>query len=152
MRAIAVLSVSLAFGVFTACGGSAQPANTPAPGPSTSVAAAPTSTTPACSDAPANPAEVIAKEPALFNACFASTAGKLDPSLCGQAKIAVEIGKDGRISRAEVASSTLPPAVTDCLKARLASIQYACPKEGSGTYSVPFGLPIGCPGMPAPAP
>jgi len=151
-RAVVLLAASIVVGIAAACGGGAKPANEPAPVASASVA--PTATTPACSDAPANPAEVIAKEPALFNACFAS-AGKLDPNLCGQAKIAVEIGKDGRVSRAEVASSTLPPGVTDCLKARLGAIQYACPKEGSGTYTVPFGLPIGsptgaCPGLPAP--
>lgn len=153
MRAVATLSLAFALGVATACGGGNKPANEPAPVASASAAPAPT--TPACSDAPVNPAEVIAKEPAVFSACFAP-GGKLDPNLCGQAKIAVEIGKDGRVSRAEVASSSLPQAVTDCLKARLSAIQYACPKEGSGTYTVPFGLPIGsptgaCPGLPAPA-
>ncbi|MBI2391475.1 MAG: AgmX/PglI C-terminal domain-containing protein [Deltaproteobacteria bacterium] len=156
MRAFAFFVASL--GLAAACGGSSKPPAEPAPVPSASLApAAPTATTPACSDAPANPGDAIAKEPQVFNACLAS-AGKMDGgSLCGQAKIAVEIGKDGRVSRAEVASSTLPPAVTDCLKARLSAMQFACPKEGTGTYTVPFGLPIGsptgaCPGMPAPAP
>lgn len=154
MRAGIVLSLALALGIATACGGGNKPATDPVT--VSSASAAPTPTTPACSDAPANPAEVMAKEPAVFNACFAS-AGKLDPNLCGQAKIAVEIGKDGRVARAEVASSTLPQGVTDCLKARLSAIQYACPKEGSGTYTVPFGLPIGsptgaCPGLPGAAP
>lgn len=153
MRAFAWVLASL--GLAVACGGSSKPAAEPAPVTSASVA--PTAPTPACSDAPANPADAIAKEPQVFNACLAS-AGKLEGgSLCGQAKIAVEIGKDGRVSRAEVASSTLPPAVTDCLKARLSAMQFACPKEGTGTYTIPFGLPIGsptgaCPGVPAPAP
>lgn len=157
LSSIAVLPVTLALGLFVACGGASQEPKAAAPGPFTSVAAPPPSAnTPACSDGPANPAEEIAKEPALFNACFA--AAKLDPNLCGQAKIAVEIGKDGRVTRAEVASSTLPQGVTDCLKARLSAARYACPKEGTGTYTVPFGLPIGsptgaCPGLPAaPAP
>jgi hypothetical protein len=81
--------------------------------------------------------------------------GKLDGNLCGSAKIAVEIGKDGRVVRAEVAQSTLPESVTNCIKARLAAVTYACPAEGTATYTVPVGLPISgasgaCPGM-APA-
>lgn len=91
-----------------------------------------------------------------MSACLAG-ATKLDANLCGQAKIAFEIGKDGRVTRAEVASSTLPPGITDCIKARLAALQYACPKEGTAAYTLPVGLPTGtatgvCPGLPAAPP
>jgi hypothetical protein len=113
------------------------------------------SSAPACTQGPANPAEVLAKEPAVLQACIAS-GGKIDANLCGSAKIAVEVGKDGRVVRAEVAQSTLPAGVTDCIKARLAAVTYACPAEGTATYTVPVGLPIGgatgaCPGFAPPA-
>jgi hypothetical protein len=143
--------VSLPVVISVACGGSTPPPANPDPAASTSVATtAPTH--PPCSDAPFNPGDVMTKEPAVLNACFAS-AGKITPNFCGSAKIAVEIGKDGRVTRAEVADSTLPEGVTECMKARLANMQFACPKEGSGTYTIPVGMPVGgCPGMPGAAP
>jgi hypothetical protein len=126
-------------------------------GSGASAASVGTTMTP-CTDAPLNPAEAMAKEPGVMNACLASAAKGGVAAPCGNAKIAVEIGKDGKVIRADVADSTLPPGVTDCLKARLAAMQYACPKEGSATYTVPIGLPTGgvgggCPGLPSvPAP
>ena len=69
------------------------------------------------------------------HACLAQ-GGKLDGNVCGSAKIAVEIGKDGRVVRAEVAQSTLPESVTNCVKARLAAVTYACPAEGRASPSV----------------
>ncbi len=139
--------------MMVACGSSNPPPVTAEPAGSTSVASGGTGPThPPCSDAPVNPADVIAKEPAILNACLAS-AGKGAPNPCGSAKIAIEVGKDGRVTRAEVAQSTLSEGATDCIKARLAAMQFACPKEGSGTYTIPVGMPVGgCPGMPAPAP
>lgn len=156
MRALVALFASLVpVVVAVACGGGKSQPQTATWTPDSASTAAPSATQPACSDAPANPAEVMAKEPAVLSTCLAS-AGKVDTNLCGKAQIAVEVNKDGRVVRAEVASSTLPTAVTDCMKARLSSIQYACPKEGSATYTVPVGIPIGndptgaCPGLPPP--
>jgi hypothetical protein len=107
---------------------------------------------PPCVDAPANPADVIAKEPAILNACLAN-AGKVDANLCGSAKIAVKLGRNGKVQNAEVAQSTLPIPVTDCVKARLAAMQFACPTDDSAVYTIPVGLPLGgpngeCLGMP----
>ena len=153
MRAISILPLLFAVPLIgIACGSSNKPAETVPPVASASAPAAP----PACNDAPANPAAAMAKEPSVFGACLGGV-GKLTGNFCGQAKIAVEIGKDGRITRSEVASSTLPPGVTDCIKARLEAIQYACPKEGTATYTVPLGIPIGhptgeCPGLPGAPP
>jgi hypothetical protein len=144
----ALLALAIAFTSVVACGGSNKPVEQPP------VATAPTAAPPpACNEAPANPTEAMAKEPQVLSACLAGAA-KLDANLCGQAKIAFEIGKDGRVTRAEVASSTLPVGVTDCIKARLAALQYACPKEGTAAYTLPVGLPTGsatgaCPGLPA---
>ncbi len=148
MRALLVLAIA-SVGLFVACGGSNKPAEQPA----VATASAAPPPPPACNEAPANPAEAMAKEPQVLSACMAG-AGKIDANLCGQAKIAFEIGKDGRVTRAEVASSTLPVGVTDCIKARLAALQYACPKEGTAAYTLPIGLPTGaatgvCPGLPA---
>ena len=108
---------------------------------------------PPCVDAPTNPGDVLAKEPGIVSACVAN-AGKFDTNLCGSAKIAVKIGKNGKVQSSEVAQSSLPIPVTDCIKARLASMQYACPTDDSAVYTVPVGLPLGgpngeCPGMPA---
>ncbi len=144
MRLLLVLTLSL-----LACGGSNKPVETAPPVASAAPAPPPP---PPCKDGPLNPAEAMAKEPNVFSACLGGV-GKLTGNFCGQAKIAVEIGKDGRITRSEVASSTLPPGVTDCIKARLEAVQYACPKEGTATYTVPLGIPIGhptgeCPGLP----
>lgn len=144
----------VALALAAACGGKGE-AKSPATDPtaSASTIAAPP---PACADAPANPGEVIAKEPNVFSACLAGAA-KPGPNPCGSAKIAVTIGKDGRVSDAQVAQSTLPEGATDCIKARLAAMQFACPKEGSATYTIPVGFPGatpsgGCPGLPgAPA-
>lgn len=152
MRALLVAtSIGVALGV--ACGGSNKPPETQT-GPFTSVAASSAApTAPPCSDAPANPMDAMAKEPQVFNACLGGLS-KMTGAICGHAKIAVEIGKDGRVTRSEVASSTLPPGVTDCIRARLDAQQYACPKEGTATYTVPLGIPIGssptgeCPGLP----
>ncbi len=154
---VAPLSVAIAvtpvvLGSSVGCGGS-QPAPQNVEPQGSAIATAPPPPPP-CTDAPFNPAEALAKEPAVLNACLAS-AGKFEPSLCGQAKIAFEIGKDGRVTRAEVAQSSLPTGVTECLKARLAAMQFACPKEGTATYTVPVGLPIGtptgaCPGLEPP--
>jgi hypothetical protein len=132
-----------------ACGGSNPPAET---APAVASAAPAPPPPPPCKDGPVNPGEAMAKEPNVFAACLGG-ASKLTGNFCGQAKIAVEIGKDGRITRSEVASSTLPPGVTDCIKARLEAVQYACPKEGTATYTVPLGIPVGhptgeCPGLP----
>ena len=104
-----------------------------------------------CNDAPQSPGDVMAKEPTVFQTCLAGA--KPDPNLCGSAKIAVTIGKDGKVSSAQVAQSTLPAGVTECIKARLSSMQFACPKEGSASYTLPvgFGSPTGtggCPGIP----
>lgn len=147
----AILLPFLAVGLGLACGGSNKPPETQT-GTFTSVAA-PSASAPPCSDAPANPAAAMAKEPGVFNACLGGLS-KMTGNLCGHAKIAVEIGKDGRVTRAEVADSSLPPGVTDCIKARLEAQQYACPKEGTATYTVPLGIPMGnsptgeCPGLP----
>lgn len=108
---------------------------------------------PPCQDQPFNPSDVLAKEPGIVSACVAN-AGKLDTNLCGSAKIAVKIGKNGKVQSSEVAQSSLPIPVTDCIKARLAAQQYACPSDDSAVYTVPVGLPLGgpngeCPGMPA---
>src|SRR5688572_27567988 len=97
--------------VLLACASSNKPVET-AP-PVASAAPAP----PPCKDAPMNPMEAMAKEPNVYSACLGGL-GKMTGNFCGQAKIAVEIGKDGRVVRSEVASSTLPPGVTDCIKAR----------------------------------
>ncbi|MGZ3419817.1 MAG: hypothetical protein ACXWUG_31470 [Polyangiales bacterium] len=149
------LGVGMTFAVASACGPKQQVYD-PSAAASSSVPPAPSESAPACTQGPANPAEVLAKEPAVLQACIASS-GKIDANLCGSAKIAVEVGKDGRVVRAEVAQSTLPVGVTDCIKARLAAVTYACPAEGTATYTVPVGLPIGgptgaCPGLPAPPP
>lgn len=149
MRGLLAIVFALALGA--ACGGSNKPPETQT-GPFTSVAPSVAASAPPCSDAPANPAEAMAKEPNVFSACLAG-ASKMTGNFCGHAKIAVEVGKDGRVTRSEVASSTLPAGVTDCIKARLEAVQYACPKEGTATYTVPLGIPIGspvgeCPGLP----
>jgi len=143
----------IALALAAACG-SKNEAKSPEGTEPTATASATPPPPPACTDAPANPGEVIAKEPGVFNACLAGA--KPDPNLCGNAKIAVTIGKDGRVSNAQVAQSSLPAGVTDCIKARLAAMQFACPKEGSATYTIPVGMPGtpagGCPGLPgAPA-
>jgi hypothetical protein len=140
--------------LFAACG-KKEPQAPPGSGGGTATVA--TAAPPECKEAPLDPTAVIAKEPALLNACLAN-AGKVDANLCGSAKIALKVGKNGRVQNAEVAQSTLPVAVTDCVKARLSALQYACPSDDSAVYTVPVGLPIGgpageCPGMPAtPAP
>ena len=144
------LSTSMA---FFACGAQQRSdpqtvTGGPVPGPSSSV-------DPACKDAPPNPMVEIARQPAIVQACLANAA-KVDANVCGSAKIDVRIGKDGKVSSAEVAQSTLPLPVTDCIKARLAAMQFACPSEGSASYTVPVGMPGGgpngeCPGIGAPA-
>jgi hypothetical protein len=146
-----VISVSATFILAVACGPKQQVYD-PSTAASASAPPAPSATV-ACTEGPANPAEVLAKEPAVLQACMASA--KIDANLCGSAKIAVEVGKDGRVVRAEVAQSTLPAGVTECIKARLAAVTYACPAEGTATYTVPVGLPIGgqtgaCPGFAPP--
>lgn len=156
MRSLLLFTGALSIAIPTAVAGAgcgSQPPPQTAEGQTSTVATAPPPPPP-CTEAPFNPAEVLAKEPGVLNACLAS-AGKIEPNLCGQAKIAFEIGKDGRITRAEVAQSSLPAGVTECIKARLAAMQFACPKEGTATYTVPIGLPLGsatgaCPGMDAP--
>jgi hypothetical protein len=148
----ALLSLFAALSIAVACGGTNKPPETQT-GPFTSVAPSAVATAPPCSDAPANPLEAMAKEPKVFQQCLGGI-NNMTGSFCGHAKIAVEVGKDGRVTRSEVASSTLPPGVTDCIKARLEAQQYACPKEGTATYTVPLGIPIGnsptgeCPGLP----
>lgn len=147
MRALLVLAISSAALATPSCGGSSKPAEQPV-----ASTTPPPPPPPACNEAPANPGEAMAKEPQVLSACMAG-ATKIDANLCGQAKIAFEIGKDGRVTRAEVASSTLPAGITDCIKARLAALQYACPKEGTAAYTLPIGLPTGsatgvCPGLP----
>lgn len=156
MRRMRALSVALlvvgSFCCALACGSKQSEPQTvtggPVPGPSSTV-------NPACKDAPPDPAVEIARQPQIFQACFAN-ATKVDANLCGSAKIDVRLGKDGKVQNAEVAQSTLPLPVTDCIKARLGAMQFACPAEGSASYSVPVGLPGGgpngeCPGVGAPA-
>jgi len=135
-----------------ACKNEPPPKSADPMGSNTSAASVGTTMTP-CTDAPLNPADAMAKEPGVINACLTSAAKGGVAAPCGNAKIALEVGKDGKVIRADVADSSLPPAVTDCIKARLAAMQYACPKEGSATYTVPIGLPLGgaggaCPGLP----
>ena len=106
-----------------------------------------------CTNAPPNPAEELARQPQIFQACL-QNAGKIDANLCGSAKLAIKLGKDGKVQNAEVAQSSLPIAVTDCLKARLGAMQFACPSDDSAVYAVPVGIAGGgpngeCPGMPA---
>src|SRR5262245_29998061 len=98
------------FPVVVACGGARKPVEGESRAVVTPGTLAPSAPPPPCSDAPMKPGEVIAKEPTVFNTCLAS-AGAAPQALCGNAKIAVEVGKDGRISRAEVTQSSLPPAV-----------------------------------------
>ena len=144
--------------VFVACGGK-KGAQSPNGGNSvvTTVGTLPGAAPSSCKDAPVNPGDAIAKEPGVFNQCI-TNAGKLDPNVCGSAKIAVKIGKNGRVQDAEVAQSTLPVAVTDCIKARLGELQFACPTDDSAVYTVPVGFPVGggphgeCPGMPGTTP
>lgn len=144
MRRFLVLLVPLlGLGLSLACGSKGDAKSPSEPTATTTGTILPP--TPPCNDAPANPGEVVAKEPGVFNACL-SGAAKPDPKLCGNAKISVTIGKDGKVSNAQVAESTLPEGVTDCIKARLGAMQFACPKEGSANYTVPVGVP--CPGMP----
>jgi hypothetical protein len=145
------ISITTVIALLHGCGGSSKPAET---APVATAAALPPSPPP-CTDAPVNPGDAIAKEPAVLNECLAGVA-KIEPNLCGQAKIAFEIGRDGKVTRAEVASSSLPTGMTDyCIRARLSALQYACPRDGSATYTIPLGLPIppgACPGGTAPAP
>jgi hypothetical protein len=153
-RALVAPFLALAFALLSvaACGSKGGAKSPEGTEPTASTTASTPPPPPACADAPANPGEVLAKEPTVFNACLAGA--KPDPKLCGSAKIAVTIGKDGRVSNAQVAQSTLPDGVTDCIKARLAAMQFACPKEGSASYTIPVGFPGtgGCPGLPgAPA-
>ena len=111
---------------------------------------------PPCKEAQPSPGDILAKEPGIVTACI-TNAGKVNTNLCGSAKIALKLGRDGKVQNAEVAQSTLPIPVTDCIKARLAAITFACPSSDSAVYSIPVGLPGGgpngeCPGMPAGAP
>jgi hypothetical protein len=148
MRAAAVLLLSVA---MVACGGKQSEPTTVTGGPVPDPAPAP----PACKDAPPDPGVELSRQPQIIQACLANAA-KVDANLCGSAKIDVRIGKDGKVSQAEVAQSTLPLPVTDCIKARLAAMQFACPGEGSASYTVPVGIPGGgpngeCPGIGSPA-
>lgn len=107
---------------------------------------------PECKEQQPNPGDILAKEPGIVTACI-TNAGKVDANLCGSAKIALQLGRNGKVQNAEVAQSTLPIPVTDCIKARLAAITFACPSTDSAVYSIPVGLPGGgpngeCLGMP----
>src|SRR3954465_7245404 len=102
-----VIAVSATFVLAVACGPKQQVYD-PSTAASASAPPAPSAAV-ACTEGPANPAEVLAKEPAVLQACM--TSAKIDANLCGSAKIAVEVGKDGRVVRAEVAQSTLPAGV-----------------------------------------
>ena len=136
-----------------ACGGKAkepQAATWSAPSAGGGVAPAPSG--PPCNNAPPSPVEELARQPQLFRACLQNV-GRLDPNLCGSAKLAIKLGKDGKVQNAEVTQSSLPVAVTDCLKARLGAIQFGCPSDDSAVYTVPVGLAGGgpngeCPGIP----
>jgi hypothetical protein len=151
MRAAAACTLSVfVLASLVACGSSQPQTVTGGPVPDPTPASAPP-----CKDAPVDPGVELARQPQIIQACLAN-ATKVDANVCGSAKIDVRIGKDGKVSQAEVAQSTLPLPVTDCIKARLAAMQFACPGEGSASYTVPIGLPGGgpngeCPGIGSPA-
>jgi hypothetical protein len=152
MRAAAPLVFAFSIAALVACGGKQSEPQTVTGGPVPDPAP---SANPACKDAPPDPGVELSRQPQIIQACLANAA-KVDANLCGSAKIDVRIGKDGKVSQAEVAQSTLPLPVTDCIKARLAAMQFACPSEGSASYTVPVGLPGGgpngeCPGVGSPA-
>jgi hypothetical protein len=61
------------------------------------------------------------------------------PKLAGKDMVAWQIGADGRVHRARIASSTMPPSsLESCLLTRLGAWAFPKPAGGAVNVSYPF--------------
>ena len=87
-------------------------------------------------------AEVVSRHRAQLRYCHQRAAIK-DPSLAGEVVVKLVVAKDGTVSSAEVASSTLgSSSVESCLTGRFDRMRFPAPKGGGiaiGSWPLTFG-------------
>jgi hypothetical protein len=112
--------------------GSAAP-----PGP-TGTAAITNSSSTGISNAP----HVVAGMRAGFRRCYVR-ALKDDPNLRGKVTVIATVGANGEVTKTNVAKTSLPKSLTDCITARVGAAQFAPPDKAPAKVTIPIQLEQG---------
>jgi hypothetical protein len=80
---------------------------------------------------------VVRTRTASYRACYEQGL-RTDPALSGNVTVRFVIGRDGAVSSASNASSTLPATVASCVVRQFASLQFPQPEGGIVTVNYPL--------------